>query len=91
VNKLVECLQLLWSIVSAVANRSADHRVVFLFHKAVVVLPVRPAARKRDLPLGAVADEVIVDEFTAVVRVNATDRKREPSEGRFQAIKHMHL
>jgi len=51
----------------SVPDRSSDHRVVLLLHKAVVVLLVGPAACERDLVLTTVPEQMAIDELTPVV------------------------
>jgi len=65
--QLVESLKLVGCVVSTVANRASDNRVVLLFHETVVVFAVRPAAGKRDLVLRTVSIQVVVDELATVV------------------------
>lgn len=41
--------QFFFGIVTAVSYRPSHHKVILLFHKAVVILPVGPAPREGDL------------------------------------------
>ncbi len=50
-------------VVAVVADRPADHRPVLLLHMRPVVLPSRPGAGEGDLLLGAVPQQVAIDEL----------------------------
>jgi hypothetical protein len=75
--ELVEEGELLIVIVAVIADGSADNGVVFLFDIATVVLAVWPTASKGDLEVVAEAQQVVIDELAAIVRVDAEQGKRE--------------
>ena len=51
---LVEQFQLLFSVIAKVSGVTPDNRIIFLLHKAVIILAIRPRAGKRYVVLGAV-------------------------------------
>ena len=57
-------------------------RPVLLFNVRIVVFLIRPASCELDPPPAAVALQVVVDEFRAVVGINAP-------QGKWQALPHL--
>src|SRR5712692_6501525 len=53
-----------------VANKLSNNGTIPLFDKTLVVLVADPSTRERDLLAGAVGQQFLVDELTAVIRVD---------------------
>ncbi len=62
-------------IESDVSEDFADVGEVFLFDVSIVVFFVRPGASESDVVCFAVTDEMVVDEFRAVVGINGEEDK----------------
>src|ERR1700704_2551338 len=60
---------------AGVADQTAHHRPVFLFHVATVVLTVRPGTGEGDGLFFTVVDQRTVDELATIVGVQAEERK----------------
>ena len=75
--ELVEEIGLLNGIQAVVAKISPDQACVFLLDEAVIILVPGPAAGQVDTGdlLTPEADQVMVEKFAAVVRVNFPDRE----------------
>ena len=71
----VEHRELFGGVEARVADVAPDHAPVLLLHVAAVVLPVGPRAREGDALVLAVAQQFVVDELTAVVRVDPQQRE----------------
>ena len=56
-------VELFGRIVPIIADGTTNDGKVFLFHETAVVLSVGPTSREGDFVLGAVAQELIVDEL----------------------------
>jgi len=56
-------------LAAVVAHELADHRMVLLLHEALIVLIGGAPPREGDLLLGAVGEELRVQELAAVVGV----------------------
>jgi len=69
--------ELFGSVIAIVPDGLADDGVVLLLDVAVVVFVIGPAAGKGDLLLETVPVELIIDELTAVVRVQAEQPEGE--------------
>ena len=52
-------------------------RPVFLFDMGIVIFLVRSSARERDLMLMAITHQMGIDKFTAIIRINGAQGKRE--------------
>jgi hypothetical protein len=81
----------LLGIVSEAADSPSDHRIVFLFHVAVVVFPITATSGKGDTFILAIPCEMIVDKFTAAVGVYSQQRKGHPPPYVLQSIEHPFL
>ena len=62
---------LLFCIKTVVANSSSDGEIIFLFNKAVVIFSVWTCPSKRDVMIIAPAPQLMIDELTPVIAVNA--------------------
>ena len=56
-------------------------RPVFLLNMGVVVLLVGPAPRELNAPTAAVPAQMIINEFRAVIRINALQPERQRLPG----------
>jgi len=64
-------------VISVIANKSPYHRPVFLLHMTAIVLLIGAGASE-DNPLpSAIIIEMVVNELTAIVRVQAEQEKRQ--------------
>ena len=64
---LVQQIKLAGRVVAQVSDQLADPGPVLLLDVGAVVAIARPGSRERDLLLGAVLQEVVVDELGAVI------------------------
>ena len=64
---------------SVVADQPSDHSPVLLFDVAGVILGVGSPPREGDALLGAVANQQAIDEFSAVVAIQAQNGERQIS------------
>ena len=78
-------------VIPHIPHQFADMRPVLLLDVRVVVLLVRSPARELDLVGPAVLMQVRVDEFRAVVGVDATERERQGRAPLGEAFLHAHL
>src|SRR6185312_9058446 len=73
----VEQLDLAGGVVAPVADGAAGDVPVLLLDVAAVVLVLRPGSGEGDLLLQAPGEQVLVDEFAAVVGVDPEQRERQ--------------
>src|SRR5262245_65705218 len=76
--KFVEQFDLWLCLMTQVSDIASNDRIILLLDKTVVVLAVRPRPSEGDLFLHAVAEEMIVDKFAAVVRIDHQKIKQQP-------------
>src|SRR5580698_6677234 len=62
---------------SVISDKSTDHCRVLLLDPSLVVFMVRPRSRELDALRGAVSQEGLIEELTAVVDVNAGEAERQ--------------
>ena len=67
----------LYSVKAAVADQTAHHRAVLLFHERLVVLLVGPRARHLDLLFSTPRHDHVVHECAVVIEVGTTDQPWE--------------
>ncbi len=82
--EIVEQLQLLLSIKAAVTNGAADHRIILLFHKTVIIFAVRTRASEGKFLIPAVTLQLRVNELAPIVAVEAEQGKRQVLPKLFQ-------
>lgn len=63
-------------MMSPVAYRPSDDRVVLLFDKAVVVFPIAACPGEGNLFFLTVSVQLIIDEFAAIVGIYPQQGKR---------------
>ena len=71
----MEQLELIRLIVAVIADGVTDDGIVFLFDEAVIVFAIGTASGEGNVLGLAVTAEVVVDELTAVVGIDAAQRK----------------
>lgn len=62
-------------IIAGIADGLSNDGVVFLFHKAAIILAIGSATGKGDFVFATVSEEFRVNELTTVVRVNTFESK----------------
>src|SRR5579862_428320 len=82
---------MLGSIVAAISDISANNRSILFFHKAVVILAAWAGSGKGDLLLLAIGKEVVIDEFTAIIRVNSEQRAGQVATDVSKRLEDPHL
>jgi hypothetical protein len=89
--ELLEKCKLPGVVIAVVADGSADDGVVLLFDKAVVVLAIGAAAGEGNRVELTVAAQFVVDELTAIVRVDPQKREGELSPDDLESLKNVAL
>lgn len=88
---LVEQFQFSRGVVAQVADQFADPGPVFLLDVGAVVLVAGAGAGESDVLLIAVAFELFVDEFAAVIRIDSDDREGEDTGDVHQGLEYPFL
>lgn len=74
-----------------ITDRPTHHRLVLLLPRAAIILAIRAAPSKGDPLLLAVSIEMGVDEFAAMIRIDAQQRKWYPRSDLFDGFKDPYL
>ncbi len=77
---LVEQFQFRGGVIAQVADELTDPRPVLLLDVGAVVLVPGTGPGESDPVLEAELEELVVDELTAVIRIDADDGKRKDSQ-----------
>jgi len=88
---LVQQHQFCLRVVAQVDHQSTHRGPVLLLHVRAVVLVPRPRPGELQPPVPAVAEELVVDELAAVVRVDPADRERQVFHDVGQSREHVYL
>lgn len=79
------------SAISQIAHCPPDHRTVLLFNETIIVIPVASRAGKGDLRFSTEPQEMVIDEFTAVIGVYTEQIEGQLLGDRLKGLGHSHL
>src|SRR5262245_6568272 len=89
--KLVEQFELWLCLVNQIYDIAPYDRIILLFDKTVIVLAVVARTGEGDLLLQTVAQEMIIDKFAAVVRIDPQQIEGQPLTNLEQRFKDRNL
>jgi hypothetical protein len=77
--EVIEEIDVSFGLVAVVPDELPDVRPVLLLHMGIVILLARSSPGESDACIVAEPEEVPIDEFPAIIRINALPREGTPS------------